>query len=409
MEEPKTETNREEKTENKIPLRKRHPVIFWVCAVVEGIAVAQAIISTLLGGNLFQSLFLANLLALPLVLTVVNVYLIFIKPKDDPAWKKKVRRFEWVSAIVGFILSMMAMNIGTQYVDWHTPVPRGDHHSPVWLRAAPTVVIPFLIGIAGYMVLARTHAKKTPPLVTVLALSALYIGVFECVMWGIQVWNGEAMLPFFSILPINCVIIAGRLIREKAYELKAEGEAAPCSRGGIVGWLNQQLQSGSYPAWALVLAFPLMGAVIVILLLFGQRPEDIIKAYTETADWTFSQRIAPPDLDHDYLCTVAAQGHARLVRPQRVGVRHGRKLLVNRQLSIANAFEQVLEERTPRLHKAIRRFYDAYGYPLSKRIKTKAAADLVYLAMKPLEWAFLITLYLLTVNPEARIAKQYLG
>ncbi|WP_156337122.1 DUF6688 family protein [Paenibacillus dakarensis] len=46
----------------------------------------------------------------------------------------------------------------------------------------------------------------------------------------------------------------------------------------------------------------------------------------------------------------------------------------------------ILEQYTPRLHRVIRRFYDNYGYPISKHINLEWSADVVYLWMKPLEW-----------------------
>ena len=72
---------------------------------------------------------------------------------------------------------------------------------------------------------------------------------------------------------------------------------------------------------------------------------------------------------------------------------HGHEVVVNRQLCIANAFEEVIQEKTPRFHRAIRSFYDKYGFPVAKLIKHKWSADIVYILMKPLEWIFLIVLY----------------
>ena len=46
---------------------------------------------------------------------------------------------------------------------------------------------------------------------------------------------------------------------------------------------------------------------------------------------------------------------------------------------------------------------------LAKLIHSKYTADLIYVLMKPLEWIFLIVLYLTDVNPENRIAIQYTG
>jgi len=123
-----------------------------------------------------------------------------------------------------------------------------------------------------------------------------------------------------------------------------------------------------------------------------------------------SEQISPPPVAYDthYLCTVSLRGHRKLVKPVRYGVRRGEKIVVNRQLCVANAFEQLLEEKTPHLHKKIRRFYDTYGYPISRHINTAFAADVIYLMMKPLEWIFLFVLYLLEPEPENRINSQYM-
>ena len=81
---------------------------------------------------------------------------------------------------------------------------------------------------------------------------------------------------------------------------------------------------------------------------------------------------------------------------------------MNRQLCIANAFEDYIQEKLPRFHKFIRGVYDKYGYPISKHITAPARADVVYFIMKPLEWIFLVFLYLFDVKPEQRIRRQYL-
>jgi len=167
----------------------------------------------------------------------------------------------------------------------------------------------------------------------------------------------------------------------------------------------------NWPIYAFLFMVPLFGIVLVILILFGQEPDAVIKAWTETTEWTLSQQVGPQNLYYDehYLCTVAAGGHRKVVKPVRKGIRHGHEVIVNRQLMIANAFENVLEEKTPRFHRALRDFYDKYGFPIADYIRTnKVACDITYFVMKPLEWVFLIVLYLVDVNPENRIAVQYL-
>jgi len=144
-------------------------------------------------------------------------------------------------------------------------------------------------------------------------------------------------------------------------------------------------------------------------MLFGQYPDSMIKVFTDTTTWTLSQKSHPPFLDHQghYLCTVAACGSPRIVKPQRIGSRHGHPIIVNRQLSVANAFESILETRSPKIHRFIRRNYDKYGYPLSKKITGRFGSNLTYLIMKPLEWLFLLVIYLFSTKPEELISRQY--
>ncbi|MBO0991801.1 DUF6688 domain-containing protein [Bacillus sp. SD088] len=136
--------------------------------------------------------------------------------------------------------------------------------------------------------------------------------------------------------------------------------------------------------WALFL-FPVFLVIQLVLVLLGQRPDSSIQAFLETSSFRLSQIPAPPPEmvpgDGHYLCTVSVTGHASLVKPIRVGIRHGSRIVVNRQLLIANAFEHLLEEYMPKVHKPIRRMYDHYGYPISKHIRTKWSADLVYPAL----------------------------
>lgn len=96
------------------------------------------------------------------------------------------------------------------------------------------------------------------------------------------------------------------------------------------------------------------------------------------------------------------------MKPLRFGTRRGETIIVNRQLCIANAFEELIRERLPVFHKKIRSAYDTYGYPLSKHITNPIKADIVYYVMKPLEWFFLLVLYMLDTRPEKRISNQYI-
>ena len=164
-----------------------------------------------------------------------------------------------------------------------------------------------------------------------------------------------------------------------------------------------------YSLLVFVALFVLIAVLEIIFVLIGQGFDAPIKAFTDTADWTFSQQTPPPPMVYDghYLCTVAAGGHRKVVKPLRYGTRLGHTIVVNRQLCVANAFEELIHDKLPHFHKVVRGGYDKYGYPVSKHITTPLRADILYFLMKPLEWVFVFVLYLFDKDPEKRISRQY--
>ena len=210
----------------------------------------------------------------------------------------------------------------------------------------------------------------------------------------------------------NILLLSARVIHRHMREeveifksrLSSNGEHENLSRlYNIVNSLSK------YSVFIFVVLFFVIALIEIVFVLLGQGLDAPIKAFTETADWTFSKQIPPPPLKHDghYLCTVAAGGHKKIVKPIRLGTRKNETVVVNRQLCIANAFEELIQERAPRFHRIIRGAYDKYGYPLSRKITTPTTADFIYILMKPLEWIFLVFLYVFDLRPEQRIARQY--
>lgn len=135
----------------------------------------------------------------------------------------------------------------------------------------------------------------------------------------------------------------------------------------------------------------------------------LIDAFTQTDDWYFSTKISPPVEGYrgHYLCTVVAQGNPYIVKPLRRGIRHGVPIVVNRQLCVANAFEDLLSQYCPCLHRFIRNNYDHYGLPVCRYIDRPWKANVIYWAMKPAEWLFIVVLYTFDAAPEQRIVSQY--
>lgn len=361
------------------------------------------------------SLLVGIFMIYPIILTFINmIFMAYVK--DNALWIRIGERFEYITVGFGILCCISASSLSdiVMDADWNQVLVNEQVHTPIFTGAWPTIIIIALVAIAGYIVLSFTNVKETPPLVTVTAMAAIYLGIGECCTWIYQVMDfGNPVNSVFTILyPLNCIIIAVKVIRLKTMEWKAGEE--PEEKNLRWKWLNRLnsmlKRSDTWPFAAFILMWPLLGIIICILVLFGQQPDSIIKAWTETSDWNLSTKTAPQNVfeDEHYLCTVAAGGHREIVKPLRMGERHGHRVIVNRQLCIANAFEQVLEERTPSFHRHLRHFYDTYGFPVAKLIHSPYMADFVYFIMKPLEWIFLIVLYFTDVNPENRIAVQYL-
>lgn len=343
-----------------------------------------------------------SIVFLPFVLTAENVLLLTNKKRLT---YKSIFMSLWellsIAAGVYYTVTLAPLK-NILFKDWYVQLYNNQKHSPVSSEHTLTLAVLFAVAVIGHICLRFIPQNKRPPLFSALCISSIYIGCALCVLWCVQITGASFFLFLF---PINYIILSFRVIACEvlsADKTAEEQTKMPC----ISAFLHNK---SSLPVLALLLLIPLLGIIAVILLLFGQEPDSAIKLWTETADWTMSQKIAPENLPRDghYLCTVAAEGHKKLVKPLRTGKRHGHEITVNRQLCIANAFEQLLSERTPHLHRAIRNFYDKTGYPIAKHIKTPLAADIVYIIMKPLEWLFLLVLYLFDTKPENRIATQY--
>ena len=255
---------------------------------------------------------------------------------------------------------------------------------------------------------------KIPPLTKVIAMSGLLLGIGIATAVLVQFSENIEMtdnVPLWILrsLPIlNILIAVSLLYRVVKTEATLANQRAYTHT--LLDRINAKLAHAKYqPLWALLLTLPLFIILTAILVLLGQDKEALVKVFTETTTWHLSQKLHPPYLNHEghYLCTVAACGSPEHVKPLYIGQRHNQVIIVNRQLQIANAFEELIQVRFPKLHRVIRRNYDRYGYPLSQKINNQRRSDLVYSLMKPLEYFFLLTLYLFCTQPEKLIRKQY--
>lgn len=408
-------------------LDAKHPILVSVLvAILIGVLMAIGWLVHLgtAGDSLFELLFywgfagtaFGMLLVYPLILTVIElgVFVSAISKETLPLWTKGL---DCITVGLGMLYSFLCVAIvgnATFGADWEVVLSNAAKHTPIYSQSVPTICAIAIIGIVGYFLVNFISLEKMPPLLLVIGMAAMYLGTLESIVWCVQVCNIEIWTAaYLLLLPLNCLLITAKTVCSKMVEWKnISHENINSSKNRLLTHCNRILMKAEYwPFAAFLLMWPLLGILIAILMLFGQAPDSVIKAWTETSDWNLSQKVSPQNIYYDehYLCTVAAGGHETVVKPLRLGVRHGHEVIVNRQLCVANAFEQILEERTPKFHRVVRNFYDKYGFPIAKLIRSKYTADLIYVLMKPLEWVFLLVIYMCDVHPENRIALQYTG
>lgn len=244
------------------------------------------------------------------------------------------------------------------------------------------------------------------PILEVLLSTFLLIGIFFNIFYAIHF---PMAIPF--VLPI-IILFIGRLGSNHLNQLNY----LPQSDNKILQKFQNILKLDLFTQLPILFALmlPVLTILMLILLLFGQKPDSLILAFTETYFRSFSQmteQCEHIDCDGHYLCTVAAKGHHHVVKPIRLGKRAGKVIVCNRQLLISNAFEELLADQLPFAHKTLRHNYNKVGKLVHRHyhfFENKWLSDFIYLLMKPLEYFFLLYLYLFDKKPEDRIAVQYL-
>lgn len=105
--------------------------------------------------------------------------------------------------------------------------------------------------------------------------------------------------------------------------------------------------------------------------------------------WAHSVYTKLPDTQPTLDCfvvTAAARGHRRLVGPFTVIEHNGHPREANAQLIALWRFEEHWRKHSPRSHAAFRMIYNRIGPLVAARITSPWIADLVYFALKPVQW-----------------------
>lgn len=346
---------------------------------------------------------------IPFKLTVNNIRSLFSKKY------KSNRRNDMITIFWGLVCSCGLLLITCDEItskDYFQPVYPNELHSMLHTEYGITIDITIFLAYLGLIVLCLIKPERLSPIISSVSIASIFPGAIAAIFIYIQL--AEYFEPIHVMLYlyyINLLMIAARQIRFHITEhVRLVKERDTQFRSKFAMRLSKIMSKvSSMTIFSFLLILPVAAILEILFILLGQGPDGFIKAFTMTADWTFSTQTPPPPMEYEghYLCTVAAGGHKNVVKPIRYGKRLGTAIVVNRQLLAANAFEDLIKEKLPRFHKSVRSFYDKHGYPVSRHITTPYRADAVYILMKPLEFIFIGALYLFDVHPENRIAVQY--
>ena len=351
------------------------------------------------------------LFCIPLVYFFIRTMIKF--HSDDLNEKDSGTGYAFITVFGGglayyFVFDLIMHSAGKE---WNEPIYDYQNHNSISTQFLSALLLILILGIIGLLILLFGFESRLPPLVSIISVASVVLVNILQIVYFIQIVPHATTLYFF-IYHIQLLVISASLIRSQvrmqvaAAKEKSMDESRKKYKRRLYALMSKVSR---YNLLVFATLIVIIGLLEIIFVLCGQGIDAPFKAFTDTADWTFSQQTPPPPMYYDghYLCTVAAGGHRKVVKPLRYGTRLGETIIVNRQLCVANAFEDYIKEKLPRFHRFIRGAYDKYGYPVSKHITTPLRADIVYFLMKPLEWAFVVFLYLFDVQPEKRISRQY--
>jgi hypothetical protein len=263
-----------------------------------------------------------------------------------------VKRKVTALVIIFFFISVLLFlgSLGPDYNQVVAHISVGDPDYPYGSLAnvhLPSFLTFYVLAITALVVL-WLKGRRLPPLLFVILTSLLLIGIVINFVLLIQIcWNAEAKEFGWRFMPLPLVFITAailvpvKVLRAESIEAEQREYQNP-----TLNRLNKLIaKTAMQPVWVLVLMFPLYVLITLILMLFGQTPDAMVKVFADTTTWLLSQKSHPPYIEpHSghYLCTIAACGDPAVVKPLIIGKRHGNPIIVNRQLQVANAFEELI-------------------------------------------------------------------
>jgi len=225
-----------------------------------------------------------------------------------------------------------------------------------------TIGIIILLCLTAYFY-SSYRTKISTPIIEIVINCLLFIGIVLNIF--IAIHTKEFWLAIGGNMPIIILAILVLIKNQRVFlDYSIDIEFTPKNTFESIAWKILNLKPFLKFPIILVLCLPILVILTAILFVVGQKPDSIVRAFTDTYKHGFSQwdyKCNNVECGGHYLCSVAANGHSKIVKPQRRGIRNGHSIICNRQLLISNAFEDLIQDNLPFLHKSIRRQYNKVG------------------------------------------------
>lgn len=240
------------------------------------------------------------LVILPVTFTIFNIIGLFHEYDED------LRNDMWCYTLaVGFIDSFLYLifhSYTLTFSEWCEPLAKGELHETIGATWDYAILGFFIIGLIALLVMMRNDVNYLPPLVTVMCFSAMYLMAIILVVWCIQISNNSIMYPIivlFANILMMVIILTRDKIREWCSEKKRNPKYMNFGKNPIIKSLNEKLQDAKkWHVYAIDGTALFLVMLFIILILVGQGPLALIEPWTETTDWTLSQKTRPQDIQH---------------------------------------------------------------------------------------------------------------
>jgi len=337
-------------------------------------------------------------LIIPVVISIGFWTWVFVKPAvrhakrlikaDRNNEKLVIHRIEYFSMIIMPILGYLMLYGFVREVrllDWR-------YILSIWVFLGISISFYFNSRIkaleAGSLALALV---PTPMVIGIVLAIVQFIHFLPIVIFAMALMLSPTLivvifvLPAFALIQVSIFFSAERHIGVRRIRARAE-KMKETSR---VQSFLLKFYFGKYRLLTQTLTFPVfITIVLLVLMLLGQKPDAVVQAFIESGDGLLSQGRSGNigSSGTEYICTIAAFGNSKLVKPLGYGRRNGHQIIVTRQLQVCNAFEELLQERLPSVQRILRKGYDGLQIPIEKWKQVGLISNTLYLLIKPMEW-----------------------